>query len=138
MKAMVFSRYGSPDVLAAREIPKPEPKDDEVLVKVHATAINDWDWSYVRGKPYPYRLMFGLFRPKVSVLGAEVSGTVEAMGALAKRFRTGDRVYGDISYAGFGGFAEYVCVRENALVPMPGDMTFAQAASEISGGASAY
>ena len=129
MKAIVLPRYGSPDVLTAREISKPEPRNNEVLVKVHATTVNDWDWSFVRGKPYTYRLMFGLFRPKVSVLGAEVSGTVEAIGNLATRFRPGDRVYGDISEAGFGGFAEYVCVREDALSSMPRDMTFVQAAS---------
>lgn len=126
---MVLPRYGTPDVLTAREIAKPEPKGHEVLVKVHATSVNDWDWSFVRGKPYPYRLMFGLFRPKVSVLGAEVAGTVEAAGNLVTHFRPGDRVYGDLSEAGFGGFAEYACVREDALGPMPRNMTFAQAAA---------
>lgn len=129
MKAIVLSRYGSPDVLTVEEISKPEPKNDEVLVKVHATAVNDWDWSLVRGKPYPYRLMSGLFRPKVPVLGAEVAGTVEAMGSSATQFKPGDRVYGDISEAGFGGFAEYVSVRETALVRMPHGMAFEQAAA---------
>lgn len=129
MKAIVLSRYGSPDALTAKEIPKPEPKDDEVLVKIHATTVNDWDWAYVRGKPYIYRLMFGLFRPKASVLGVEVAGTIEAAGSRATRFRAGDRVYGDISEAGFGGFAEYVCVREQALVPMSPSMTFEQASA---------
>lgn len=129
MKAIVRSRYGSPDVLTAEEIPKPEPENEEVLVKVHATTVNDWDWSLVRGKPYPYRLMSGLVRPKVSVLGAEVAGIVEATGSSATRFEPGDRVYGDISEAGFGGFAEYVCVRESALIRMPHGMTFEQAAA---------
>lgn len=129
MKAIVLSRYGSPDALSAEEIPKPEPKNDEVLVKVHATTVNDWDWSLVRGKPYPYRLMSGLFRPKVSVLGAEVAGIVEATGRSATQFKPGDRVYGDISEAGFGGFAEYVSVHENALARMPPGMAFEQAAA---------
>lgn len=129
MKAIVFSRYGSPNVLSVAELPRPEPKSGEVLVKVHATAVNDWDWSYVRGKPYLYRLMYGLFRPKLSILGAEVAGVVEAVGSGAMRFKLGDRVYGDISEAGLGGFAEYVCVRETALFPMPQGMPFEQAAA---------
>lgn len=129
MKAVVRSRYGSPDVLTVEEIPKPEPKNDEVLVKVHATTVNDWDWGLMRGKPWPFRLATGLFRPKVSVLGAEVAGTVEAAGSDVTRFEPGDRVHGDISEAGFGGFAEYVCVRETALVRMPRDMSFNQAAA---------
>lgn len=129
MKAVVYSRYGTPEVLKVSEIPKPIPKEDEVLVKVHATTVNDWDWALVRGKPYPYRLMSGLTRPKVSILGAEVAGIVESRGNSATRFEVGDRVYGDISEAGFGGFAEYVCVREDALFHMPQGMTFEQAAT---------
>ncbi|MBE7438062.1 MAG: NAD(P)-dependent alcohol dehydrogenase [Spirochaetales bacterium] len=129
MKAIVLHHYGPPNILTVREIPRPEPVGDEVLVKVQATAINDWDWAYVRGKPYIYRLIFGLLRPRVSVLGAEVAGTVEATGPQAKKFRRGDRVYGDISEAGFGGFAEYVSVREDALTHMPRSMTFEQAAA---------
>lgn len=129
MKAIVFSRYGSPDVLSVAEIPKPEPKSGEILLKVHATTVNDWDWALVRGKPYLYRLMSGLFRPKVSVLGAEVAGVVEAVGNGVTRFKPGDRLYGDLSEAGFGGFAEYVCVPENALFTMPEGMAFEQAAA---------
>lgn len=129
MKAIVLSRYGEPEDLRLQELPKPEPKNGEVLVKVHATAVNDWDWCYISGKPYVYRLMFGLFKPKTAVLGAEVAGTVEAVGAGATRFQTGDRVYGDISLAGFGGFAEYACLPEHALHPMPTGMGFEQAAS---------
>lgn len=129
MKAIVLSRYGLPDVLAVEEIPKPEPKNDEVLIRVHATTVNDWDWSLMRGKPYPFRLMFGLFKPKVSILGAEVAGTIASVGPRATRFQLGDRIYGDISEAGFGGFAEYVCVRETALARMPSGMAFEQAAA---------
>ena len=127
MKAIVLTRYGSPDVLQLEEMAKPEPRDDEVLVKVRATAVNDWDWCFVRGRPYIYRLLFGLVSPKVAVLGAEVAGIVEATGNGATKFQPGDHVYGDISEAGFGGFADYVCVREDALDRKPLGMTFEQA-----------
>jgi NADPH:quinone reductase-like Zn-dependent oxidoreductase len=129
MKAIVFTRYGSPDVLRLEDVAKPDPGDGEVLVKVRATAVNDWDWCFVRGKPYIYRLMFGLIRPRVSVLGAEVAGTVEAVGDGATKFQPGDQVYGDISETGLGGFAEYVCVPEDSLIRMPQGMTFEQAAA---------
>lgn len=129
MKAIVLSQYGPPEGLSLREVAKPEPRDGEVLVKIRATAVNDWDWCFVRGKPYLYRLLFGLVTPKVSVLGAEIAGTVEAAGRGASRFAPGDHVYGDISQAGFGGFAEYVCVSENALAPKPPAMSFEQAAA---------
>lgn len=129
MKAIVITRYGSPDDLQLRDLPKPVPEPDEVLVKVRATAVNDWDWGFIRGKPLIYRLLFGLRKPRVSVLGAEVAGIVEAVGARATRFQPGDRVYGDISDAGFGGFAEFVCVREDALGPMPPSMSFEDATS---------
>ena len=129
MKAIILTRYGSPDVLQLEEMAKPEPGDDEVLVKVRATAVNDWDWCFVRGRPYIYRLLFGLVSPKVAVLGVEVAGIVEATGNGATKFQPGDHVYGDISEAGFGGFADYVCVREDALVRKPPGMTFQQAAA---------
>jgi NADPH:quinone reductase-like Zn-dependent oxidoreductase len=127
MKAIVLTRYGPPSALRLRQLAKPSPKNDEVLVKVRATAVNDWDWSIVRGRPLLYRLMFGLSKPKVRVLGAEVAGTVEAVGDNANEFSPGDHVYGDISEAGFGGFAEYVCVRQDALHVMAPQMTFQQA-----------
>ena len=129
MKAVVFTRYGSPDVLRLQDMAKPEPKDDEVLVKIHASAVNDWDWCYVRGMPHVYRLMYGLMKPGVSVLGAEVSGTVEAVGKHITRFQPGDDVYGDLSEAGFGGFAEYVCATEDAFARKPPGMTFEMAAA---------
>ena len=93
------------------------------------TAINDWDWSLVRGRPYVFRLLFGLRRPKLSIFGVEVAGTVEGTGGGVTRFQRGDRVYGDISEAGQGGFAEFVCVSEDALGSMPAAMTFEQAAA---------
>jgi NADPH:quinone reductase-like Zn-dependent oxidoreductase len=130
VKAIVLTRYGPPpEVLQLQEIDKPKPKDNEVLVSVRATAVNDWDWGLVRGKPYIYRLLFGLLKPKVAVLGAEVAGTVEVVGSGARKFKPGDCVYGDLSEAGFGGFAEFVCTREDALALKPSGMTFEQAAS---------
>ena len=127
MKAVVVTRYGSPSDLTLEDVDVPAPKSGEVLVKVHASAVNDWDWSIVRGKPYLYRLMFGLTKPRTAILGAEVAGTVEAVGGGATRFAPGQRVYGDLSSAGFGAFAEYVCVPETALHGMAEGMTFEQA-----------
>jgi NADPH:quinone reductase-like Zn-dependent oxidoreductase len=129
MKAIVLTRYGGPDVLELQEVEKPEPRPGEVLVRVHATAVNDWDWCLMRGEPRIYRLMYGLFRPKVKVLGAEVAGTVEAVGEGVTAFRAGDRVYGDLSEAGFGAFAEYVAVPVRALATMPARMSFEEAAA---------
>jgi NADPH:quinone reductase-like Zn-dependent oxidoreductase len=129
MKAIVLTRYGGPDVLELQEVEKPEPRPGEVLVRVHATAVNDWDWCLTRGEPRIYRLMFGLFRPKVKVLGAEVAGTVEAVGEGVTAFRAGERVYGDLSEAGFGAFAEYVAVPVRALATMPARMSFEEAAA---------
>ncbi|MBI2874242.1 MAG: NAD(P)-dependent alcohol dehydrogenase [Firmicutes bacterium] len=129
MKAMVLTRYGSPKDLRLQEVAKPEPRDHEVMVKVRATTVNDYDWALVRGKPRVYRLIFGLVRPRVKVLGAEVSGTVEATGRDVRGFEPGDHVYGDVSETGFGGFAEYVCTHERALTRKPPDMAFEQAAA---------
>ncbi len=129
MKAIVLTRYGPPSALQIGQLAKPTPKHGEVLVKVRATAVNDWDWCFVLGKPLIYRLMFGLSKPKVTVLGAEVAGTVEALGDGAYEFQPGDHVYGDISEAGFGAFAEYVCVRQDALHHKPPQMSFEEAAA---------
>jgi len=129
MKAVILSKYGPASALRLGQLPKPAPTADEVLIRVRATAVNDWDWSYARGRPFLYRLMFGLRKPKIDVLGAELAGTVEAVGDDADTFEPGDRVYGDISEAGFGGFAEYACVSQETVRPMADDMTFEQAAA---------
>ena len=129
MKAIVLRSYGEPETLELEEVEKPAPRRGEVLVKVRATSVNDWDWSYARGKPHIYRLVFGLSKPKLSVLGVEVAGTVEAVGEGVRNLALGDDVYGDTSEAGFGGFAEYVCVREDALAKKPTTMSFEQAAA---------
>ena len=130
MKAFVFTKYGPPDVLELREVRTPTPKDDELLIRVHAASVNDWDWCLVRGKPFFIRLMSGLPKPKkITILGVDVAGRVEAVGRSVKRFQPGDDVYGDLSECGFGGFAEYVCADENAFTLKPASMTFIEAAA---------
>jgi NADPH:quinone reductase-like Zn-dependent oxidoreductase len=128
MKAIVFARYGSPDVLEFREVEKPTPRDDEVLIRVHAASLNDWDWGALHGTPFVNRLMFGLLRPKKQILGSDIAGRIEAVGSSVTRFRPGDAVFGDLS-GRWGGFAEYVCARENALALKAPGMTFEQAAA---------
>ena len=132
MKAIVYTKYGPPDVLDLEEIEKPTPKDDEVLVKVHAASANARDWRLLRADPFLVRLMGGgLLKPKHNTLGSDIAGRVEAVGGNVKQFQPGDEVFGDLSGGGFGGggFAEYVCARENALVSKPADMTFEEAAA---------
>ncbi|WP_444996956.1 NAD(P)-dependent alcohol dehydrogenase [Aliikangiella sp. IMCC44359] len=129
MKAVVFKKYGTPEVLQIKELDKPIPKSGEVLVKICATAVNDYDWCMVRGKPYFYRVMFGLFNPKQTIPGMELAGIVESVGQNVSSFKKGDKVYGDISAYGFGSFAEYVCVNEKALMHKPDCISFEQAAS---------
>ena len=129
MKAIICTKYGLPEVLQLKEVEKPTPKENEVLVKVIATAVNDYDWSMVRGKPYLYRLMFGIIKPKRKITGMELAGVIEALGTNATSFKVGNEVYGDISGYGFGSFAEYICINEKALKLKPGEMSFEQAAS---------
>ncbi len=129
MKAVVIEKYGPPENLKLKEVDKPTPNDNEVLVKIHAAAVNDFDWSMVRGKPFLYRLLFGILKPKHQIPGMELAGTVEAMGPNAKAFKLEDAVYGDISGYGFGSFAEYICINEKALVLKPESMSFEEAAA---------
>lgn len=129
MKAMVFTRYGSPDVVELRDVPIPEPGDDELLVRVHASSINSWDWEFLNGEPFINRLMFGLLKPKPDkqILGADIAGTVEAVGRAVTRFKPGDEVFGDL-WDRFGGFAEYACAPESALILKPANTAFEVAA----------
>jgi NADPH:quinone reductase-like Zn-dependent oxidoreductase len=128
MKAIFYTEYGTPDVLHLKELEKPVPGDNELLIKVHAASVNSWDWDLLRGKPFVIRL-WGLFKPKYNIPGADIAGQVEAVGKNVKRFRAGDEVFGDLSACGWGGFAEYVCVPENALALKPAALTFEQAAA---------
>lgn len=130
MKALVFKKYGNPQqVLNVSELEKPQPRENEVLIKIKATAINDYDWSIVRGKPYLYRLMFGLFKPKFKVSGMELSGVIEEIGSRVSSRKVGEAVYGDISNYGFGTFAEYICVPEKEILPKPDHLSFEEAAA---------
>ena len=128
MKAIVFTKYGPPDVLQLKEVEKPTPKDDEVLVKVHAASVNSYDWELLRGTFFS-RLFFGLLKPKIKILGVDIAGRVEAVGRNLKQFQPSDEVFGDISACGWGGFAEYVCASENALALKSASMTFEQVAA---------
>ncbi|WKA56973.1 NAD(P)-dependent alcohol dehydrogenase [Planococcus shenhongbingii] len=128
MKALVATKYGLPEVLRFKEVEKPLPKDNEVLIKVCAASVNSWDWDLLRGKPLVNRIG-GLFTPKYQILGADIAGQVAAAGRNVKQFSPGDEVFGDISGAGWGGFAEYVCVREDVLAMKSAHMTNEQAAA---------
>jgi len=128
MKAIVHTKYGSPDVLQLKEVEKPIPKEDEALVKVHAASLNAADFEILRGM---WVARFGgPLRPMHKILGTDLAGRVEAVGGKVKQFQPGDEIWGDLSFPyGFGTFAEYVCVSENALALKPASMTFEQAAT---------
>ena len=125
MKAIVQDRYGSPDVLQLRDIDKPVVKDDEVLVRVHAAAVNIGDWHLLRGLPYIMRMVVGLLRPKREIPGLDLAGRVEAVGTNVNEFRPGDEVFGWCK----GAFAEYACTAENNLLAKPANLTFEQSAA---------
>jgi len=129
MKAIVYTEYGSPDVLQLQDVEKPVPAEGEVLIKVYAASVNAADLHLLRADPFLVRLMSGLLKPKNTILGADIAGRVEAVGSNVKQLKPGDEVFGDISGCGWGGFAEYVCAREDALVLKPANLTFAQAAA---------
>lgn len=129
MKAMVYTEYGSPDVLHLKEVEKPTPKPNEILIKVYATSINAAESHLVRADPFLARLSTGLLKPTKTIPGADVAGRVEAVGKDVTQFKPGDEVFGDLSACGWGAFAEYVCATENALMSKPNNMTFEQAAA---------
>jgi NADPH:quinone reductase-like Zn-dependent oxidoreductase len=128
MKAVVYEKYGPPDVLQLKDVAKPIPKDDEALVKVHATSLNAADFETMRGM---WSARFGgPLKPMYKILGTDLAGRVEAVGRSVKQFQPGDEVWGDLSFPyGFGTFAEYVSVSENALSLKPASMTFAEAST---------
>jgi len=131
MKAIFAEKYGAPEVLALKEIEKPTPQDDEVLIKVYASSINSADHRTMRAQPFFVRFMgMGLFRPKQQIPGIDMAGIVEAIGKNVTQFKEGDEVYGDIESASSGAYAEYVCVPESgSIVIKPSNMTFEQAAA---------
>jgi NADPH:quinone reductase-like Zn-dependent oxidoreductase len=125
MRASIYNRYGPPDVIQISEVEKPVPKDDEVLLRIRAAAVNPLDWHFMRGTPYAVRLIAGLRKPKDARLGVDVAGHVEAVGRNVTRFKAGDEMFGSCR----GAFAEYACASESALVMKPENVTFEQAAS---------
>jgi len=125
MKAIVYFRYGSPEVLQCEEIEKPTPGDHEVLIKIRAASVNPYDWHFMRGEPYFIRLLAGLSKPKEARLGVDGAGQVEAVGRNVTQSKPGEPVFG----ACRGAFAEYACASEQALATKPENVTFEQAAS---------
>jgi NADPH:quinone reductase-like Zn-dependent oxidoreductase len=129
MKAIVYTKYGSPDVLQLKEVEKPSPKEDELLIRIHAAAITAGDVIVLKGEPFVTRFVTGLQKPKNTIPGKEMAGRVEAVGGNVTQFQPGDEVYGDLSVAGWGAFAEYVAVPENAVTLKPSNLTFEQSAT---------
>jgi NADPH:quinone reductase-like Zn-dependent oxidoreductase len=129
MKAAVQERYGTPDVVQVREVDRPVPSDDQVLVRVRAASVNRADLDGIQPRPSFIRLFFGLRAPRNHRIGLDAAGIVESVGAKVTRFRPGDEVFGDLFAFGQGAFAEYVCASEKAFEPMPTGMTFEDAAT---------
>ncbi|GAB4197762.1 MAG: NAD(P)-dependent alcohol dehydrogenase [Wenzhouxiangellaceae bacterium] len=129
MKAYRLHRYGSVDHLQLTDVEQPTPAADEVLIKVKATAINDWDWGLVNGSPFYIRLFSGLLKPRIEIIGVDISGEVVAVGERVTTLQPGDPVYGDLSSCGFGGFAEWVCAPEAELTLKPDNLSHVQAAA---------
>ncbi|NEU30613.1 NAD(P)-dependent alcohol dehydrogenase [bacterium LRH843] len=137
MKAIVCNKYGSPDVLELKEIKKPLPTENQVLVKVHSASLNFGNLVLLKGKPFLARFAFGLMRPKYPIPGGDIAGKVEAVGKDVKLFQVGDEVFGDLSGCGWGGFAEYVTVPEYALALKPANISFEEAAATPMAGVTA-
>lgn len=129
MKAIVYEKYGPPDVLQLTEVEKPTPKAGEVLVRVKAASVNPLDWHTLRGEPFLQRLESGFPKPKETILGADFAGVVEAVSASVDKFQPGDEVYGDLYWCGLGAFAEYVTLPEHAVAQKPANLSFEKAAA---------
>jgi NADPH:quinone reductase-like Zn-dependent oxidoreductase len=133
MKACVYTQYGPPEVLQLKEVPKPIPKDHEVLIKVHATTVNRTDCGFRKAEYFAVRIVSGLFKPKKTILGTELAGEVEAIGKTVKTFKPGDAVFG-LKTMAFGAHAEYICVpEEGSITTKPDNMSYEEAAAICEG-----
>ena len=137
MKAVIYNKYGSPDVLEIKDVPRPTPKENEVLIKVFATSVTPVDTAFRSGNPLIARLFTGLIKPRKSILGTELSGVIEAVGANVARFKSGDRVFA-AAPGGFGAHAQYICMSEDAaIVEIPEELGFEDTAVICNGGLTA-
>lgn len=135
MKAVVYITYGPPDVLELKEVDKPVPKDNEVLIKVHATTVNRTDCGFLRGKPFIVRFFSGLFRPKRTILGCEFAGEIEGVGRDVTSFKTGGRVFGYSGDNWFSAHAEYMTMPEDGmLASIPANISYEEVAPSTEGG----
>ncbi len=129
MKAIVYAEHGSPEVLQFKEVAKPTPKDNEVLVKIHAASANPADWHTMRATPFFARLVNGFFKPANQRLGADAAGSVEAVGSYVTQFQVGDAAFGCLPLNEMSSFAEYVCAHEDTFALKPANLSFEQAAA---------
>jgi NADPH:quinone reductase-like Zn-dependent oxidoreductase len=137
MKAIIYEKYGAPEVLQLVNIGKPSPKENEVLIRIHATSVSSGDVRMRKANPFIVRFMLGLRRPVIKVLGFAFAGEVQAMGKNVTRFKIGDKVYGT-SFKKFGTYAEYICLPENAMIsPKPATLSYNEAAVIPFGGSTA-
>ena len=137
MKAVVYEKYGSPDVLQLKEVTKPNPRDDEVLIKVHATTVNRTDCATIRAIPFFARFWTGLFKPKKQIPGTEFAGEIEAVGKSISSLKVGNKVFG-FDDSGLSSHAQYVTTREDKAIIMPGNISYEQAAASSEGAHYAY
>src|SRR5574338_753305 len=137
MKAAVYNRYGPPEVLQVKQVDKPLPKKNELLIKIKATAVNSGDWRLRKGDPFAVRFIFGLIKPKINILGSVFSGEVDSVGVDVKHFKVGDFVFGHTDMS-FGAYSEYITQPENASLALkPVNISHDEAASILFGGVAA-